>query len=93
MSPRKINGDSLRKVFSELKTGREQSTGTYLYKGYRVQISKYQSSGTERSAQLYRKRREQGLCVRCGTRVTKRNPLTGKLYRLCDDHRKEIDRK
>jgi hypothetical protein len=76
-----------------LKTGREQSTGTYLYKGYRVQISKYQSSGTERSAQLYRKRREQGLCVRCGTRVSKRNPLTGKLYRLCDDHRKEIDRK
>ena len=57
MSPRKINGDALRKVFSELKTGREQSTGTYLYKGYRVQISKYQSSGTERSAQLYRKRK------------------------------------
>ncbi len=93
MNPRKINSDSLRRVFSELKTGREQSTGTYLYKGYRVQISKYQSSGTERSAQLYRKRREQGLCVRCGSRVSKRNPLTGKLYRLCDDHRKEIDRK
>ncbi len=93
MNPRKIDSESLRKVFSELKTGREQSTGTYLYRGYRVQISKYQSSGTERSAQLYRKRREQGLCVRCGTRVSKRNPLTGKLYRLCDDHRKEIDRK
>ncbi len=93
MNPRKIDSDVLRKVFSELKTGREQSTGTYLYRGYRVQISKYQSSGTERSAQLYRKRREQGLCVRCGTRVSKRNPLTGKLYRLCDDHRKEIDRK
>jgi hypothetical protein len=93
MNPRKINGDLLRKVFSELKVGREQSTGTYLYKGYRLQISKYQSSGTERSAQLYRKRREQGLCVRCGARVSKRNPLTGKLYRLCDDHRKEIDRK
>jgi hypothetical protein len=93
MNPRKIDSDALRRVFSELKTGREQSTGTYLYKGYRVQISKYQSSGTERSAQLYRKRREMGLCVRCGTRVNKRNPLTGKLYRLCDDHRKEIDRK
>jgi hypothetical protein len=93
MNPRKISADALRRVFSELKTGQEQSTGTYLYKGFRVQISRYQSSGTERSAQLYRKRREQGLCVRCGARVSKRNPLTGKLYRLCDDHRKEIDRK
>lgn len=93
MNPRKITVDALKRVFSELRTGREQSTGTYLYRGYRVQISKYQSSGTERSAQLYRKRRELGLCVRCGAKVTKRNPVTGKLYRLCDDHRREIDRK
>ena len=91
MNPKKINADALRKVFSELKAGKEQSTGTYLFKGYRVQVSRYQSSGTERSAQLYRKRREQGLCVRCGKKVTKRNPVTGKLYRLCDEHRKEID--
>ena len=91
MNPKKINADALRKVFSELKAGKEQSTGTYLFKGYRVQVSRYQSSGTERSAQLYRKRREQGLCVRCGKKVTKRNPITGKLYRLCDEHRKEID--
>lgn len=93
MSPRKIAADDLKKVFGELKAGKEQSTGTYLFKGYRLQISRYQSSGTERSAQLYRKRREMGLCVRCGKKVTKRNPITGKLYRLCDDHRREIDRK
>lgn len=91
MNPRKITPDVLRKVFTELKAGKEQSTGTYLFRGYRVQISRYQSSGTERSAQLYRKRREQGMCVRCGKKVTKRNPITGKLYRLCDEHRKEID--
>lgn len=91
MNPKKITSDALRSVFNELKAGKEQSTGTYLFKGYRVQISKYQSSGTERSAQLYRKRRELGLCVRCGKKVTKRNPVTGKLYRLCDEHRKEID--
>ncbi len=93
MSPRKITVDALKKVFGELREGTEQSTGTYLYKGYRVQISKYKSSGTERSALLYRKRREQGLCVRCGARVAKRNPITGKLYRLCDEHRRAIDRK
>jgi hypothetical protein len=93
MNPKKISPDALKKIFSDLRSGKEQSTGTYLYKGYRLQISKYQSSGTERSALLYRKRRAQGLCVRCGEKVTKRNPVTGKLYRLCDDHRKEIDRK
>jgi hypothetical protein len=56
-------------------------------------VSRYKSSGTERSALLYRKRRDGGLCVRCGTKVTRKNPLTGTLYRLCDTHRKEIDRK
>jgi hypothetical protein len=91
MNPRKITADALRRVFVDLRSGKDRSTGTYLYKGFRVQISKYQSSGTERSAQLYKKRRESGLCVRCGAKVTKRNPVTVKLYRLCDDHRKEID--
>ena len=93
MEPRKITSESLKRVFTDLRTGDEKAIGTWLFKGYRVQVSRYQSSGTERSALLYRKRREQGLCVRCGARVTRKNPLTGALYRLCDAHRKEIDRK
>jgi hypothetical protein len=93
MNPKKITAEALRRVFGDLRSGKDRSTGTYLFKGFRVQISRYQSSGTERSAQLYKKRRESGLCVRCGAKVTKRNPVTGKLYRLCDEHRKEIDRK
>lgn len=93
MEPRKITSDALKRVFSDLRSGDEKAIGTWLFKGYRVQVSRYQSSGTERSALLYRKRRDQGLCVRCGARVTRKNPLTGTLYRLCDDHRREIDRK
>ncbi len=93
MEPKKIAPDALKRVFADLKTGREKAIGTWLYKGYRVQVSRYKSSGTERSALLYRKRRDEGLCVRCGARVTRKNPLTGALYRLCDTHRKEIDRK
>ena len=93
MEPRKITSDALKRVFTDLRTGDEKAIGTWLFKGYRVQVSRYQSSGTERSALLYRKRRDQGLCVRCGAKVTRKNPLTGALYRLCDDHRKEIDRK
>ncbi len=93
MEPRKITSDALKHVLADLRSGDEKAIGTWLFKGYRVQVSRYQSSGTERSALLYRKRRDQGLCVRCGARVTRKNPLTGTLYRLCDDHRREIDRK
>jgi hypothetical protein len=93
MNPKKITPDALKRVFTDLRAGKPQSAGAYLYKGFRVQISKYHSSGTERSAELYRKRRDSGLCVRCGAKVTKRNPVTGRLYRLCDDHRTEIDGK
>jgi len=93
MEPKKITADSLKQVVSDLRLGDEKAIGTWLFKGYRLQVSRYKSSGTERSALLYRKRRDAGLCVRCGTRVTRRNPLTGSLYRLCDTHRKEIDRK
>jgi hypothetical protein len=42
---------------------------------------------------LYNKRRENGLCVRCGIKVTEKNPRTGKLYRLCAEHREITDRK
>ncbi len=93
MEPKKITADSLKHVVSDLKLGDEKAIGTWLFKGYRLQVSRYKSSGTERSALLYRKRRDEGLCVRCGTRVTRKNPLTGSLYRLCDTHRKQIDRK
>ena len=92
MEPKQTSAKVLKAVFIALNRGSEKAIGTYLFKGYRVQVSKYQSSGTERSAQLYRRRREMGFCVRCGAKVTKKNPLTGKLYRLCDDHRTEIDR-
>ena len=80
MEPRKITPDALKRVLADLKTGNEKAIGTWLFKGYRVQVSRYKSSGTERSALLYRKRRDEGLCVRCGAKVTRKNPLTGALY-------------
>jgi len=93
MEPKKITPDTLKHILVDLKSGSESAIGTWLYKGFRLQVSRYQSSGTERSALLYRKRRDNGLCVRCGAKVTRKNPSTGALYRLCDLHRKEIDRK
>jgi len=93
MEPKKVNQKKLEEITANLIKGEETSIGTYLYKGLRVQVSKYKASGSERFARLYHKRREQGLCVICGEKVTSRNPRTKKFYRLCDIHRDKIDRK
>jgi hypothetical protein len=93
MEPTKITAPKLQGIIDELLKGSEDARGTYLYKGFRLQISKYKASGAERTSRLYHKRRELGLCIRCGAKVKKKNPRTGKLYRLCDYHRNLIDRK
>lgn len=93
MEPRRLSAGRLEEVLDGLKQGSEESIGTYLFRGLRVQISKFRASGAERFSRLYRRRRQQGLCVICGAKVTGRNPRTGRLYRLCDQHRDKIDRK
>ncbi len=71
--------------------GSEESVGDYLYKGLHIRVSKYQVPNTDRVLDLYYKRKEQGLCVLCGKKVEYKNPNTGKLYRLCNVHRKKVD--
>lgn len=93
MEPKKVTITKLRPVLDELAKGSESSIGTYLYKGLRIQISKYRASGSERFARLYHRRRSQGLCVVCGSKVTQKNPRTDRLYRLCVTHREKIDHK
>ena len=93
MEPKKVTIKTLQGVLNFLQKGSEKAIGNYLFKGYRIQVSKYKSSGTERYMRLYRNRREMGLCVRCGKKVTKKNSRTGKLYRLCDYHREITDKK
>lgn len=93
MEPQKITNKKLGEITGKLERGSEESIGTYLYKGLRVQISKYKASGAERFARLYHRRRQEGLCVVCGKRVTHKNPRTGNLYRLCNEHRNKIDKK
>jgi hypothetical protein len=93
MEPTKITATKLQGIIDELVKGSEEARGTFLYKGFRLQISKYKASGAERTSRLYHKRRKLGLCIRCGAKVKNKNPRTGKLYRLCDHHRNLIDRK
>ncbi|MBN2736569.1 MAG: hypothetical protein JXR70_06270 [Spirochaetales bacterium] len=93
MEPTKVTIKKLEQVTDLLKEADESSIGTYLFKGLRIQISKYRASGSERFARLYHRRREQGLCVVCGAKVTKKNPRTKKAYRLCEEHRDKIDKR
>jgi hypothetical protein len=93
MEPNKIGPAQVDKLADELKKDPQSVIGNYLIKGFRIQISKYQASGAERVQLLYKRRRAQGLCIVCGTKVTRKNPATGKLYRLCDTHRAQIDQK
>jgi hypothetical protein len=90
-APSRITATDLRRLLADLRAGRDAAIGTWLYRGLRVQVSRYGASGTERSARLYGVRRRRGLCVRCGARVTRRNPVTGRPYRLCEEHRRAID--
>ena len=93
MEPTKVSLKQLQKIADEFKQGNESSIGIYLFKDLRIKISKYKASGAERFARLYHKRREQGLCIMCAKKVKEKNARTGKLYRLCSEHRKKIDRK
>lgn len=93
MEPKSISSKGLDKIFDELKEGSESAIGSYLFKGYKVQVSKYQADGNERFYILYKSRRAKGLCVRCGERVKEKNPRTGKHYRLCEYHRELENRR
>ena len=88
IKPLKIDQGKLGKIFTSLKNKPEEATGNFLFKGYRVQITRYNLSNAERIKLFFQSRRSQGLCKRCGKKVVKVNPRTGKLYRLCETHRK-----
>jgi hypothetical protein len=93
MKPKKITMFRLLKLFNDIKKGSEAAIGNYLYKNFRIQVSTYNLSTSQRVSLLYRRRRAEGLCVQCGKKVTRANPKTGELYRMCDYHRRKIDRK
>ncbi|MCU0846382.1 MAG: hypothetical protein MUD12_00670 [Spirochaetes bacterium] len=93
MELKKINKTALKKIFDDVEIESDSVIGSYLYRGFRIQISRYNSPVNERYMRLYKKRRELGICIRCGKKVTNKNSRTGKLYRLCEFHRSMTDKK
>ncbi len=92
MKPKTLKPNEIDSVFAAIKKGDDDSVGSFLVKGFRVQVSKHDLSGAERVKMLYKKRRDNGLCIVCGTKVTKKNPRTGNLYRLCEVHRNKLEK-
>jgi len=95
MKTEKIDKNGLKRVFRALSDDKkiESVIGSYLYNGHRIQISKFGQSTAQRVSQLYKRRRINSQCILCGQKVQRINKRTGKVYRLCDTHRKAIDLK
>lgn len=84
--PVKVTTNDLSSLEKNLKNKSDEAIGNYLFNGYRIQVSKYNQSATERIRAFAKRRREQGLCVACGAKVKKVNPKTGQPYKYCDFH-------
>lgn len=84
--PKKITISDLNTIEKKLQKKSDESIGNYIINGYRIQISKYNQSPTERIRAFAKRRREQGLCVACGVKVKKINERTGLPYKYCDYH-------
>ena len=84
--PKKITIADLNTIEKKLQKKSDESIGNYIINGYRIQISKYNQSPTERIRAFAKRRREQGLCVACGVKVKKVNERTGLPYKYCDHH-------
>ena len=89
--PQKISIQEFHKINQYLQKESEFCIGNYLLNGYRIQISKYMQSGSDRVMFIFNKRRSKGLCVVCEKPVKRINKITGKLYRLCDTNRASVD--
>jgi len=91
MEHKKINVVKLNSIIKQLKDGSKEAVGSYIFKGFRIQISEYGMSTAERVQALYTRRRKLHQCLICCKKIVRKNPRTGKLYRLCDKHRRQID--
>jgi hypothetical protein len=84
---------SIKTIVNKIK-GRV--VGQFVYQDLFIQVGfrgGKDKSGYDSKQRRYWERRRKGQCVNCGKKVKKENPQTGKLFRLCDFHRKKIDRK
>ena len=84
---------NIRTLINDIKSGK---VGWYGYQGKTILVGYHKGrdeDGRDSKQRTYWDRRKAGLCVKCAKKVSKKNAQTGKLYRLCDNHRKELDQK
>ncbi len=90
MGTKKLTEKSLQKLFETINSRSLKAVGTYSFGDFKIDVRR-PLTGAERYNKLYHERRDKGLCISCGKKITKKNPHTGKPYRLCDEHRQIID--
>ena len=96
MEEKGIKVSEIKNFVSLIKAIRSDEVGWFKYQGKTIFMGYHggkDALGRTRKKRLYQRRRSRGLCVACGKRITRKNPRTGKLYRLCDFHQEKFDRK
>ena len=93
MKKTKVKMEDLQKVLKKIAGNSIDACGTYILGEFKIDVRKTSPlSGSERVSLLYKRRKSQGLCVVCGEKVKAKNSKTGVMYRLCETHRKKIDK-
>jgi len=90
----KAKRKEIRNIRSLVNALKAKETGLFTYQGLSVQIGHTGGrdlDGRSSKQRKYWKMKSRGRCVKCEKKVTKRNPQTGMLYRLCHEHRRQTD--
>ena len=78
-----------KELLKNLSKGQDEVFGSFRYGDYIITIKRPKGiNNLRKSRRFYQNRKEQGLCVYCGTKVKELNPKTKQPMRYCADHRK-----
>ena len=68
----KMTAREFEKILKKVAAKSLDACGSYIIGDFRIDVRKTKPlSGSERVSLLYKRRKEQGLCVVCGKKVTK----------------------
>jgi hypothetical protein len=80
-----LSKKDLSRLLKNLIEKSEDNAGYYKYKDITISIHFTASYRNRKNA---KKRKAKGLCVTCGKKITRINPVTKELFKRCELHRK-----
>jgi len=87
---KEINESQLNEIFNLISENKEESLGWYYFKDLKilVYLKDVSKKRQEAVSKMFKKLREEGRCLYCGTIVEDINPNKNKKYCKCRVHRK-----